>query len=94
MQHKKTETRDGCTRPGLKSNKTKLKICNPQAQPRQYPEGWSRWIEPEPPCYADDFLEDWADAIVQARGYNHYEVNREASAWQRALRAFTWWRAK
>ena len=55
--------------------------------------GWSRWVEPEPPCYADDFLEDWGDAIVQLHASNHYELNREASAWQRAMPAYAQWRA-
>ena len=71
------------------------KICNSQAKlkQREYREGWSRWVEPEAPCFADDFLEDWGDAIVQLRASNHYELNREASAWQRAMHAYAHWRA-
>jgi hypothetical protein len=96
MQPKKDETPQARTGRGLcKPLNRRQHVSNSRAKPaqREYPEGWSRWVEPEAPCYADDFLEDWGDAIVQLRASNHYELNREASAWQRAMQAYAHWRA-
>ena len=96
MAAQNRETRDGWHRSGLKSNdENRPRNRNAKAKPaqREYPEGWSRWVEPEAPCYADDFLEDWGEAVVHLRASNHYELNREASAWQRAMHAYAHWRA-
>ena len=91
MQPKKEETPQARTGRGLNQgdDNPRPKIRNSQAKlkQREYPEGWSWWV------YADDFLEDWGDAIVQLRASNHYELNREASAWQRAMHAYAHWRA-
>ena len=57
MNAKNKRARDGWHRSSPKDS-NRPNSYTPQAQPRQYPEGWSRWVEPEAPCYADDFIED------------------------------------
>lgn len=86
--------------PRLKGNDNRPKIRNSQAKPKQreYPDGWSRWIEPYQPSEAREFLGDWGNSIVELgddpdTNQQHEELHQEAIAWQRAMHAYAHWRA-
>ena len=76
--------------PSPKEDGNRPKTYSPQAQPRQYPEGCSRWVEPKTVWDVDEFLELWGTSIVALRQdveVDEEELRQEADAWGRALHA-------
>lgn len=86
------ETRTVGAVPGLRSNDNRSNNRNSQAKPKQreYPEGWSCWVEPKTVLDVDEFLELWGTSIVTLGDdpeIDELELGREFDAWQRALHA-------
>jgi hypothetical protein len=65
-----------------------------QALHREFPEGWSRRIDPL--SDTGGFLDDWGSSIVALHDdpeVDALELYREAMAWERAVHASSNWRA-
>lgn len=63
---------------------------------RQVPGGRSRWLELDQTSDAGDFLDDWGSSIVDLSSIpetDEQELREEATAWQRAMHAYSNWRA-
>ena len=51
------EIKEDRPNPSIPPGPTKQVFCGR----RQFPEGWSRWVEPEPTLDADEFLDDFGE---------------------------------
>ena len=92
MQPRKVEARTAPTVPSLSSEEDRPNPFNPQTDPDQ---AFCGWVEAEQLSDAGEFLDDWGNSIVELSSLpemDERELRREATAWERAMHAYSNWR--